>query len=230
MLAAHLHDAAAGLAIGVASLKGIDRSAEPSHQSDLRQVTEALEGVLADLKSLSRSVVANATQPSPPADLVASLMREAGRAGVILELDMVGRIDWLGTGQAELVYLTAREAIRNVKRHSGSATCRISIELSDCPFVLRARDWGSGISPQSRPGDGIFTLKQLATTLGCELVITSQPGLGTELILVGRWCPRNWGDRSGRPELRSVVAKESLSSRRRVAARRPNGPSGQQIS
>jgi signal transduction histidine kinase len=187
-LAAQLHDVAAGLAVGVGQLKASKQSGDENRPSDLRSVTEALEVVLADLKSLTRSV-AERPKPHLATDWVASVMREARRVGVTLELDVVGPTDWLAADQAELLYLTAREAIRNVKRHSGSATCRMTIEVSDCPFVLRARDWGGGIKPESRPGEGVLILKELATSMGCDLVIGSQPGLGTELILAGRRCP-----------------------------------------
>ncbi len=120
-----------------------------------------------------------------------------------------------------------------MKRHAGSANCRMTVDLSDCPFILRARDWGAGIGPGAQMGDGIETLRELAAAMGCELSVRSQPGLGTELTLVGRDCPRarqkSTEYRGGDPGLRSVVADESLSSRRRVAARRPFGDSGQQI-
>jgi len=227
-LTARLHDVAAGLAVGVAYLKASKQRSDDNSSSDLEPVIDALEAVLADLKSLTRSV-AEGAKPTKPADLVAPLMLEASRVGVILELDIVGPIDWLARDQAELLYLTAREAIRNVKRHSGSATCGMTIEVSDCPFVLRARDWGGGLNAESRPGVGILTLKELATSMGCDLVIGSQPGQGSELILAGRRCATTWDGEAGGPELRSVVAKESLSSRRRVATRRPFGLGEQQI-
>jgi len=107
------------------------------------------------------------------------------------------------------------------------------VDLSACPFVLWARDWGAGIRPGSQVGKGIVTLRALAASMGCELVIGSQPGLGTELVLTGPRCPRTWtapaGREAGKPRLRSVVAEESPSSRKRVAARRPFGAPEQQI-
>ncbi|MGH9553501.1 MAG: hypothetical protein ACRD3W_29230, partial [Terriglobales bacterium] len=147
------------------------------------------------------------------------------RAGVVLELDLVGLDDWLPIDDAELIRLAAREAIRNVKRHSGVAMCRMNVDLSDCPFVLRVRDWGGGISGEARPGSGIVMLTDLASAMGCDLRIRSQPGLGTELILTGRRCPYRSGTPSesgdGEVRLRSVVAEESLGSRKRVAPTRP---------
>jgi signal transduction histidine kinase len=88
-----------------------------------------------------------------------------------------------------LLRLAAREAVRNVKRHAGTAKCQLRIDLSECPYVLRARDWGAGIDPASQAGNGIERLRNLAASLGGELAIGSQPGMGTVLVLVGRRCP-----------------------------------------
>jgi signal transduction histidine kinase len=228
-LAARLHDIAAGLAVGVSLLKGGGGTARAQRDSGV----EVLESVLADVKQLARKPQ-RANNRSRYVDLATGLREEAARLGVRLELELDGEVDWLTAQEGELVRLAAREAIRNVRRHSGTAKCRITIDLSDCPFVLRARDWGAGIDPASQVGTGIERLRELASSLGCALAIGSQPGLGTVLVLSGRRCPctqktRPVGELDDH-QLRSVVAEESLSSRRRVATRRPIRAPGQQIS
>jgi signal transduction histidine kinase len=228
-LAAWLHDVSAGVAVGVGLLKGSDPTS-PAMGRNLG--IEVLEAALADLKQIPRSL----NHPKPqrkPMGLAAGLRDEARRLGLELELEVVGEDDWLAPDQAELLRLAGREAIRNVKRHSGAPTCRMTIDLSDCPFVLRVRDWGAGLEPGAEAGQGIARLRDLASSMGCDLAIGSQPGMGTVLVLMGPRCPHTsrkspGGDGSaGRP--RSVVAEESLSSRRRVAGRRPIGASEQQI-
>ncbi len=187
-LAVRLHDAAAGLAVGIGLLK-ID--AEVPSIDRLRQTDQALAilvEVQANLKHLSRAFLDIAPQANPPADVEHGLKREAKRLGVRLEIEVTGETKWLPASHAELVWLVSREGLRNVRRHSGSAACRIQLHLRTCPFVLRIRDWGGGVRPGAQRGEGVSLLREMAATMGCDLRIGSQPGLGTELVLVGPPC------------------------------------------
>ena len=231
--AARLHDASAGLAVGISLLKGSPRFGRTDSPPESDETLEVFEQVLDNLRQLTRAMTNRAPRTDPRRNLRHSLKRDAQLVGVDLDLEVIGLAGWLTPDQAELLQLAGREAIRNVKRHAGAASCRMIVDLSACPFVLWARDWGAGIKPGSRAGNGIVSLRALAASMGCELVIGSQPGLGTELVLTGPRCPRTWtppaGTEAGNPRLRSVVAEESPSSRKRVAARRPFGPPEQQI-
>jgi hypothetical protein len=218
LFTARLHDISAGLAVGLGLLKGMDGG---EGASAVGVAVEVLDAVLHDLKSLAPTGERN-SYTDPEIDLAGELREEARRVGIELELEVDGGYEWLTAEELGLIRLAGREAIRNVRRHSGTFRCRITIDLSDCPFVLRARDWGAGINSAAQEGDGIQTLRELASRLGGEVAVGSQPGLGTVLVLAGRRCPH-------RSEPRSVVAEESLSSRRRVAPRRPNRATGEQI-
>ena len=227
-MAARLHDIAAGMAVGIGLLKGAADNSPAQDNNGL----EILESVLAEVQQLYRARQGTYVSSST-VDVASGLREEAARLRIELELEVAGDADWLSVQERQLLQLAARESIRNVKRHSGSAKCRMTIDLSDCPFVLQAHDWGAGIDPTSRPGRGFERLRDLATGLGCELAVGSQPGLGTTLVLIGRRCPyrkkeTTIGELDG-VRLRSVVAEESLSSRGRVATRRPNHRPEQQI-
>lgn len=231
-LAVRLHDVSAGLAVGVGLLKGWKEFAISDQRPDPLGALEVFEQVLAELRQLSRAISERAPVRNRPASVRESLVREAKTAGVDLELRLTGEVGWLSDGQAELIRLAGREAIRNVKRHSAASRCRITIDLSTCPFVLTARDWGAGIQREARPGGGIALLEDLAGQMGATLKISSQPGLGVELTLTGQRCvvTRGADQPIGHQDgLRSVVADESLGSRKRVAARRPIAPLEQQI-
>ena len=231
-LAVRLHDVSAGLAVGIGLLKSLKQTAASGAGPDCGGLIEVFEAVLADLRQLAPEPT-RAKWKRPRIGLAELLKEEARRIGVALDVEVAGHDDWLDTDQAELLHLASREAMRNLKRHSGTSKCRMTIDLSDCPFVLQVRDWGAGISREARAGEGVDGLRRLASTMGCELTIRSQPGLGTELVLRGRHCPLNSakpiGREAGETRLRSVVAEESLGSRRRVATRGPIAPSGEQI-
>ncbi len=223
-LAARLHDISSGLAIGIGLLKGRNESTWSGSRSELQQTIDVFEEVLAELRHLLRGVSEGADGRGGPVNVRESLVQEAKSLGVDLDLRLVGQEDWLAAGQAELMRLVGREAIRNVKRHSGASVCRITIDLATCPFVMAARDWGAGNQPNARPRRGLALLESLARDLGASLQFSSQPGLGVELTLIGPRCGLAAG-----AGLRSVVADESVSSRKRVASTRPSRAVQQQI-
>jgi signal transduction histidine kinase len=176
-MAARLHDIAAGLAVGIGLLKELSGTSRRQGNVGI----EVLESVLAEVKQLSHLPQA-AHIRSRRLDLASGLREEATRLGVELELELTGDADWLTFPERELLRLASREAIRNVRRHSGTAKCQLRIDLSVCPYMLRARDWGAGIDPTSKAGNGIERLRDLAASLGGELAIGSQPGMGTVLV------------------------------------------------
>jgi len=186
--AVQLHDASAGLAVGIGLLKGWSEGGSGDHQPGSRFVIEALEQVLAELRQLSRTLSdRDAVRPRLD-DFRHSLNQDAKAAAVDLELRVIGQELVLPPAHLELVRLAGREAIRNVKRHSGSRLCRITFDASTCPFVFEARDWGAGMQPGPRVNGGIALLSDLARDIGCVLAISSQVGLGTQMTLTGPRC------------------------------------------
>lgn len=189
-LAVRLHDAAAGLGLGVGLFRSATSSGRRDRPPGTDQALAIVAEVQADLKQLSRGISEGSARQRRPIDVRQALCREAKLLSISLELEVVGELVWLAPSEAELVWLASREALRNVGRHSGVAACRISLSLASCPFVLRARDWGAGVQPMAHVGSGIARLRELAEWMGCKLSIASQPGLGTELLLTGPPCAR----------------------------------------
>lgn len=187
-LAVRLHDAAAGLAIGIGLLKIEPQATETDRLRQTDQALAMLVEVQADLKRLSASFLDIAPESNVPSDLQLGLNREAKRLGVKVEIVIDGELSWLPANHAELVWLASREGLRNVRRHSGASACRIQVHLRSCPFVLRIRDWGGGVGPSAAMGEGIGLLGDMAARMGCEFRIGSQPGMGTELLVLGPPC------------------------------------------
>jgi signal transduction histidine kinase len=180
-LSARLHDAATGIAIGLSLLKG-------ATDGNAGQALHILDESLGSLKRLSQGVATAVSPSSPLLRIESALARQAEVLGLDLDLDLTGSTEWLPRNQSELLRLVIREALRNVRRHSGSKRCRVKLDLSTCPFVVQIRDWGSGILSGTRPSSGIALLQSLAAEIGCQLTVSSQPGLGTDLLLVGPAC------------------------------------------
>ena len=231
-MAVRLHDASAGLAVGIGLLKGWTEAGWTGPKPDSQFVIEVFEEVLIELRQLSRTVSSGSAGSRRRRNLPEALQRDANAAGVELALKVIGQEELLSKAELELLHLVGRESIRNVKRHSGGSYCRITLDLSTCPYVLSVRDWGAGIRPGTKPAGGITFLEELAGEMGAVLRVSSQPGLGMELTLTGPHCVlvRSGQQPTQNARLRSVVAKKSLSSRRRVAPGRPLGDGVQQIS
>ncbi len=189
---ARLHDVATGLAIGISLL----RSA-PAHPgmdtapSNAPQALGLLEDSLAQLRVLTAATSGGSSWRKSRPQLAESIQREALRLSIRLELDLRGKEDWLAPNLADMILLVSREGLRNVWRHAGASTCKITIDLTNCPFSVRIRDWGAGLPEGAHVGGGIQLLQRMAADIGCELGVASQPGLGTDLVLVGPLCTRD---------------------------------------
>jgi signal transduction histidine kinase len=85
-------------------------------------------------------------------------------------------------------YRVAQEALNNIDRHAQATEVEISLERQpDGNLELRVRDNGIGFDPQSVPPHrtGLNMMRERAESIGAELIITSQPGHGTQVLLRG---------------------------------------------
>lgn len=103
-----------------------------------------------------------------------------GRSGVVTVLELDESVaSELSTAAGEVVQL-AREALSNIGRHSGAATCRVSLMQRDGTAVLEIDDDGEGFDPETvRRGEGLTNLEQRAAALGGKASIESAPAQGT---------------------------------------------------
>lgn len=196
-LQVRLHDIATGFAIGIAALKGAAERIDSNPDPDFGRALELLVGSLGQLRKLVSAPEKRLVRHTEPASLLEILAGEARRLGIKLEPDLIGHEAWLPPNHLELVELTCREAIRNVARHAATKVCEVRLNFSTCPYQVRVRDWGTGVQPRSNPGNGLALLQRMAADIGCQLNLGSQPGLGTDVVLVGPPCA-NERDRSSK--------------------------------
>jgi signal transduction histidine kinase len=190
-LPVRLHDVATGLAIGIGLFKGFATAPDAHWNPDRDRALELFEESLASLRKLTATSALAVSHRGDTRTIHELLIAESSRLKMRLEFELAGREAWLAPNDAELILLVARESLRNISRHSGARACRISLDLTTCPYVMRVRDWGGGVQAGARPGNGIALLQVMAAEMGCELSVGSQPGLGTELVLIGPTCARD---------------------------------------
>jgi signal transduction histidine kinase len=83
------------------------------------------------------------------------------------------------------IFRIVQEALSNIRAHSGGRRARIELIEHGQQLRLVVRDWGAGFDPD-RVNEGRFGLqgiRQRGRLLGAKVVIESQPGKGTTVVV-----------------------------------------------
>ena len=185
-IAKELHDGAiqALFAVGM----GLQGSALLATDDDLRgrlqHAVEELDRVIRDLRNyifgLRPGILADRQLDQALHGLAEELQQRTGVL-VITEVDPAAAAEL--TGRAADVVQLAREALSNVSRHAGAATCRVSLYRDEDGGVLEVDDDGRGFDPATATGagQGLRNLRERAEAPGGRAEIDSTPGQGTRV-------------------------------------------------
>jgi len=80
----------------------------------------------------------------------------------------------------------AHEALSNAARHSGATRARLRLSSEDGQTVLEIVDHGTGFDPRAAPASGhygIANMRERAVAIRGDLVIESDPGHGTRVVV-----------------------------------------------
>jgi PAS domain S-box-containing protein len=179
-----LHDGAiqALFAVGM-SLQGMAMmTADAALRERLEGVVTQIDEVIRDLRSYIFGL-----RPGLAADRhLGQALRELAQNleeqhGVPCALDVDQATAARLAGHTADVIQFAREALSNVGRHAGAATCRVSLRSEPGFGVLEVEDDGRGFTPGEGGGEGwgLRNLGERAAAMGGSLEITSVPGDGT---------------------------------------------------
>jgi signal transduction histidine kinase len=102
-----------------------------------------------------------------------------------VEMSNVGTEDMLQAPQREVVYQVVREALTNVRKHSGSSICRVRLYFAAHPFMVEISDEGRGLGAAHLGGYGLVGMRERAAGIGGRLEVVSTPGRGTTVFLFG---------------------------------------------
>ena len=124
-----------------------------------------------------------------PEGLVGDLRREADDFarlyGIRVELSSNGTEDLLSPRHREVVAQVVREALTNVRRHSGSSICRVRMGFAARPFLIEVADEGRGFVDSGAAGYGLMGMRERAAGIGGRLEVVSTEGRGTTVFLFG---------------------------------------------
>lgn len=186
-IARELHDGiATDLAGAVSLFKVYLERSKGRPDETLHNVFEILER---SLKHVREALADLRPAPIGPEGLVGDLRRQGGEFsklyGIRVEVSSNGTEDMLSPQHREVVALVVREALSNVRRHSGSKTCRVKLGFAARPFLVEVSDEGRGFAPHSGGGYGLMGMRERAAGIGGRLEVVSTEGRGTTVFLFG---------------------------------------------
>lgn len=76
-----------------------------------------------------------------------------------------------------------REALTNVRRHSGAEHVSVSLRTEGDDLIAEVSDDGRGFGAEVRTGGGTRSMRERAAALGGRLKVESEPGRGTTVRL-----------------------------------------------
>jgi signal transduction histidine kinase len=194
-IAGSLHDgivqdvsAASLLVSGAADQVRDGTPVRESVAGSLREAGTALRQSVAALRSLLVEIyppdLERLDLPLALADLTARLRPRGIDVRVEAAPDLT-----LPPQTASVVFRAAREALRNVVKHSGAGSVVLRIERFDDRVLLLVEDDGAGFDVEAtlnRPRDGhvgLSVVSDLVAAAGGTLQVRSAPGAGTALAL-----------------------------------------------
>jgi signal transduction histidine kinase len=188
-LARELHDeVGADLAAAVALFKYYFETPTAVGDGDavLHNIYEIVSATLLQTRTMMRSL---RSHQMGPGGLVGDLRTLAEdylrRHDIAVDVDVSGAEDELSQAQREVVYHVVREALSNIRRHSGASRCTVTLNFAAQPFLVEVSDSGAGISEPSGEGYGLIGMRERAAGIGGRLQVVSGPGQGTTVFLFG---------------------------------------------
>jgi signal transduction histidine kinase len=186
-IARELHDGIATELAGAISLFKVyleKRRGQPDET--LRNVFEILERSLKHVRESLADLRPAAISPDGLLGDLRGQAEEFSRVyGIRVELSSNGTEEMLSPHQREVVALVVREALTNVRRHSGSAICRVKMGFAARPFLIEVSDEGRGFASSAAAGYGLVGMRERAAGIGGRLEVVSTKGRGTTVFLFG---------------------------------------------
>jgi signal transduction histidine kinase len=182
-----LHD---GLATELAGAISLFKVYLEKHRGDqdktLKDVFEILERMLQQVRDTLAEL---RPRPLGADGLTGELRSQADEFArlyaIRVEISSIGDEDLLPAQHREVVYQVVREALTNVRKHSGSAVCRVRLHFAARPFLIEVSDEGRGFASTHDSGYGLVGMRERAAGIGGRLEVVSTQGRGTTVFLFG---------------------------------------------
>jgi signal transduction histidine kinase len=181
-----LHDGLATELAGAISLFKVYLEGHERRDETLVNIFDILERML---KQVRDTLAELRPRPLGAEGLIGELRRQAEEFArlysIRVEISQQGSEDMLTAQQREVVYQVVREALANVRKHSGAAVCRVRMRFAAHPFWVEVADEGRGFGAAHSGGYGLVGMRERAAGIGGRLEVVSTEGKGTTVFLFG---------------------------------------------
>ena len=184
-IARELHDVIAHAMSSIVLEAGAERVNLDEGQTSARQALQSIERTgrqaLAEMRRLVGVLRTEEDEPElfpqPSLTHLDLLIEQVGRAGVPVELRVVGEPVWLAPGLDISAYRIVQEALTNVLKHGGEARATVVVAYGDRTLELEILDDGRGGTPDGS-GHGIVGLRERVALFGGSLEAAGREGGG----------------------------------------------------
>jgi signal transduction histidine kinase len=145
----------------------------------VRRAAEGLRDAVDDLR-----LEGEGDRPLP--ELLGSLLEEARamNPGCEVRFEAENGLPSQLPGEARVqLSRVVREALTNVRRHSGAEHVWVSLRTEGDDLIAEVSDDGRGFGAEVRTGGGTRSMRERAAVLGGRLKVESEPGRGTTVRL-----------------------------------------------
>ncbi len=175
-----LHDGAQQRLVSLAlRLRGASSAVPPDQdevQAELAGVRSGLDGVLEDLREMSRGIHPAVLSEGGLGPALKTLARRSA-VPVVLEVDADERLP----ERIEVAaYYVVSEALTNAAKHASASAVYVDVAMNGDKLQLAIRDDGVGGADPAR-GTGLIGLKDRVDAAGGTIVVDSVTGEGTSL-------------------------------------------------
>jgi signal transduction histidine kinase len=186
-VASELHDdfsqRLAILALGIESVDEATPSSLPDLHKQLRELINSTSELGADLHTLSHRLHSSTIESLGLVPALTALCKEfTAQQGVAIHFTADDIPRSVHTDTSLCVFRIVQEALRNVKKYSGTTQAEVELQMAGNKLELTVRDQGRGFDLANLHCDkglGLRSMEERARLLGGRFEIYSQPGGGT---------------------------------------------------
>jgi signal transduction histidine kinase len=128
------------------------------------------------------------------ASLRAHLLKTLANTSIHWSLECHQRLTGIPEEMAVAAFRITQEAVTNILRHAEANNLLIRLQRMPTGLALLISDDGLGFAPAADPGRegqrGMAGMVERIDQLGGTLVVTSEPGKGTQIEALFPWAPR----------------------------------------
>ena len=155
--------------------------------TDGSELSPLLDEIRTDVRIVISDVRRLARELRPPAldtlGLAGAIRQQAvalgGGTGPSIVVEVDEGLPVLPAAVEVVAYRIATEAIANVVRHAGAASCVVRLSVDHDGLVVDVSDDGRGIDPEAASGVGLRSMDERASEVGGEVDLLARPAGGT---------------------------------------------------